>query len=59
MESERYQKGLNRLREVDDQSPICSTLSTIAPDLNRFVVEFAYGDVHSRPRLNSMNLREW
>lgn len=50
-ESERYQKGVKRLQEMKNSSPIGSRLSEIAPDLNTYIREFAFGDVHSRPGL--------
>ena len=50
-ESERYRKGLDRLREMKNSSPIGAKLCEIAPDLNRYIKEFAFGDVHSRPGL--------
>ena len=50
-ESERYRKGWNRLREMNNNSPIGARLCEIAPDLNTYIKEFAFGDVHSRPGL--------
>lgn len=50
-ESERYRKGWNRLREMNNNSPIGAKLCEIAPDLNTNIKEFAFGDVHSRPGL--------
>jgi len=51
MESERYKKGAERLKEMGDNSPICCSVSDIAPDLEKYIVEFAFGDIHSRPGL--------
>lgn len=31
---------------------VLDSLSDVAPDLGRMIVEFAYGDVHARPGLN-------
>ena len=50
-ESERYRKGWKRLQEMNNSSPIGSKLCEIAPDLNTYIKEFAFGDVHSRPGL--------
>ena len=50
-DSERYRKGLERLQEMRNSSPIGARLCEIAPDLNRYIKEFAFGDVHSRPGL--------
>ncbi len=52
MSSERYRKGLARLREMGNTSAIGSTLEKIAPDMNQYIKEFAFGDVHSRPGLD-------
>ncbi len=50
----RYATGLNILRQVggpDFDGPI-SSLQGIAPDLARWIVEFGYGEVMSRPGLD-------
>jgi 4-carboxymuconolactone decarboxylase len=50
---ERYERGikaLQRLSGEEDPSPVAS-LADIAPDLGRFIAEFAYGDIISRPEL--------
>jgi len=51
MQSERYKKGNERLKGIGDTSPIENRLNKIAPDLNKYIREFAFGDVHSRPGL--------
>lgn len=50
----RYARGLARMKQVAGPDALASVkaLDDIAPDLGRFVVEFAYGDVHSRPGLD-------
>jgi 4-carboxymuconolactone decarboxylase len=52
--SERYRRGLARLAEIDGEAGhrVVAGLSGIAPDLARYVVEFAFGDVYSRPGLD-------
>jgi 4-carboxymuconolactone decarboxylase len=52
MKSERYKKGNERLKDIGDTSPIENRLNEIAPDLNTYIREFAFGDVHSRPGLS-------
>jgi 4-carboxymuconolactone decarboxylase len=50
---ERYERGIKALQRPsgeEDPSPVVS-LADIAPDLSRFIAEFAYGDVISRPEL--------
>ncbi len=51
MESERYEKGVKHRKKIFDHSSIVSRLQDISPDLGRYIVEFAFGDVHSRPGL--------
>ncbi|HLS17830.1 MAG TPA: carboxymuconolactone decarboxylase family protein [Paenalcaligenes sp.] len=61
MKTERYQKGMDKLKELtvpDEQSPtghmeIGESFAEVAPDLKRMVVEFAFGDVYSRPGLDN------
>jgi 4-carboxymuconolactone decarboxylase len=50
---ERYERGAAKLREVDgDQGlAVIDAVADVAPDLGRYVVEFAYGDTYSRPDL--------
>jgi 4-carboxymuconolactone decarboxylase len=52
--SERYTKGLDVLKRVGGSAfdTALTPLEEIAPDLGRFTVEFAYGDVMSRPGLD-------
>ncbi|MET9882644.1 carboxymuconolactone decarboxylase family protein [Streptomyces sp. NPDC006430] len=50
----RYARGLAVLHETsgDRGAAVIESLQDIAPDLGRFVVEFAYGDVYARPGLD-------
>ena len=53
----RYERGAARIRELDGEHPqrraaAYEALARIAPDLPRLAVEFAYGDIHSRPGLD-------
>jgi 4-carboxymuconolactone decarboxylase len=52
-ESERYRRGWTKLAEVDGEAGVrvVQSLQDISPELGRFVVEFAFGDVISRPGL--------
>lgn len=49
----RYERGLARLREVDGSAGerVVASLAGICPDLGRYIVEFGFGDVYSRPGL--------
>ncbi|MFJ8649671.1 carboxymuconolactone decarboxylase family protein [Streptomyces sp. NPDC093546] len=50
----RYERGLAVLRETSGErgAAVVESLKDIAPDLGRFVVEFAYGDIYARPGLD-------
>ncbi|MFF0218334.1 carboxymuconolactone decarboxylase family protein [Streptomyces vinaceus] len=50
----RYERGLAVLHETSGEAgaAVIESLRDIAPDLGRFVVEFAYGDVYSRAGLD-------
>jgi 4-carboxymuconolactone decarboxylase len=54
MDTERYQRGWDKLMEVDGEGGerVIESLKDIAPDLGRYVVEFAFGDIYSRAGLN-------
>lgn len=54
--TERFQRGLARQQEIGgagSRRRVYDALADIAPDLNRLAVEFAYGDIHSRPGLDA------
>lgn len=59
MENTRYEKGWQRLKEVDGAAGerVVESLADICPDLGRYIVEFGFGDVYSRPGL-SLQQRE-
>lgn len=54
MSNERYQKGWERLMEIDGEGGkrVIESLKDIAPDLGKYVVEFAFGDIYSRKGLD-------
>ena len=51
---DRYNKGLKNLEKIHPEASkaLIESLKDIAPDLGRFVVEFAYGDVYERGGLD-------
>lgn len=51
---DRFEQGRRALSLVDGHAgeAVISSLADIAPDLARYVVEFAFGDVYSRPGLD-------
>src|SRR5262245_65349877 len=54
MSNDRYERGWERLRELagDHGERVIEGVRDVAPDLARYVVEFGYGDVYSRPGLD-------
>lgn len=52
--SNRYQKGLEQLEIMNKGSYkiLKESLDDIAPDLARFIAEFAYGDIYTREDLD-------
>ena len=53
-QSERFRRGWQRLIEVDAEGGerVVESLKDVAPDLGRYVVEFAYGEIYQRPVLD-------
>ena len=58
-DKDRYERGLAILQEVaaTEDPQVLADLARVAPDLGRYLVEFAYGDVYARPGL-SLRRRE-
>ena len=54
MEQTRFQKGWELLRQVDNAGgeAVINSLSDVAPDLGRYIVEFAFGDIYAREGLS-------
>jgi 4-carboxymuconolactone decarboxylase len=50
MESDRYKRGWEKLKEIDGEAGerVIESLKDIAPDLGRYTIEFPFGDVYSR-----------
>ena len=61
MADDLYQKGINKIQELTaspDDNPtgamdIGGAFKGIAPDLSKYVVEFAFGEIYSRPGLDN------
>lgn len=49
----RYRRGWEALRRIDGHvgEQIVASLADLAPDLGRFIVEFGFGDIYTRPGL--------
>jgi 4-carboxymuconolactone decarboxylase len=54
MNSDRYERGREVLGKINPENSekLVENLRDIAPDMARFVFEFAYGDIYSRPGLD-------
>jgi 4-carboxymuconolactone decarboxylase len=50
----RYRRGLEALNQISKSSgeAVVKSFEDIAPDLGRYILEFSYGDVFSRPNLD-------
>lgn len=59
MENNRYEIGLKKLQEVDGAEGIAvvESLNDIAPDMGKYIVEFAFGDIYNRKGL-SLTMRQ-
>lgn len=54
MQSERFITGQNMLQQVDGKGgdAVVESLKDIAPDFARYLIEFPFGDIYSRPGLD-------
>ncbi len=54
MTEDRYQKGIKYLKNMNPDSfrILEKNLEDVAPDMARYVAEFAYGEIYSRPGLD-------
>jgi len=52
--NERFERGWQKLKEIDGEAgeKVIDSLKEIAPDLGRYIIEFPFGDVYSRPGLD-------
>ncbi|MBU8687426.1 carboxymuconolactone decarboxylase family protein [Priestia megaterium] len=52
--NERYENGWKTLMEVDGEGGkrVIESLKDIAPDIGKYVIEFAFGDIYTREGLN-------
>ncbi|EOO58622.1 hypothetical protein IKE_06237 [Bacillus cereus VD196] len=61
MNEDRFQQGYAKLmeytltneKEVYTHLQISEELKEIAPDVGKYIIEFAYGDIYSRPGLDN------
>jgi 4-carboxymuconolactone decarboxylase len=54
MGDDRYERGRRRLNELAGErgESVMAALEEVSPDLARYVIEFGYGDIYSRPTLD-------
>ena len=54
MSNDRYQRGLEKLKEIDAEQGerVIESLKDIAPDMARYTIEFPFGDIYTRPGLD-------
>ena len=54
MNNERYENGWDTLKNIDGNAgtQVIESLQDIAPDLGKYIVEFAFGDIYSRGTLD-------
>lgn len=54
MKQTRYEKGAELLKQIDGSGgeKVIHSLEDIAPDLGKYIIEFAFGDIYSRKELN-------
>ena len=50
MENTRFIQGMEQLKAIDGKGGenVIKSLEDIAPDLGKFIVEFAFGDIYTR-----------
>jgi 4-carboxymuconolactone decarboxylase len=54
MENQRFESGLNKLKEIDGEAgeKVIDSLASISPDLAKYTIEFPFGDIYQRPGLD-------
>jgi 4-carboxymuconolactone decarboxylase len=54
LNNERYERGFRALSEIDGHGgqAVVDALADIAPDFGRYLIEFPFGDIYSRPGLD-------
>lgn len=55
MENTRFYQGMEQLKKIDGRGGenVIQSLEDIAPDLGKFIVEFAFGDIYTRKGLTA------
>lgn len=57
MEKTRFHTGMENLKKIDGEGgeAVIRSLEAISPDLGKYIVEFAFGDIYER---NGLSLQE-
>lgn len=57
MEKTRFENGMKQLQKIDGAGgeAVIESLQDISPDLGKYIIEFAFGDIYTR---NGLNLQE-
>ncbi|MGC6174641.1 carboxymuconolactone decarboxylase family protein [Lacrimispora sp. 38-1] len=57
MNNSRFEAGIKNLAEIDGKGgeQVIHSLENIAPDLGKYIVEFAFGDIYAR---NGLTVKE-
>lgn len=52
--AKRFERGWQKLREIDGAQGerVIAAMQDIAPDFGRYIIEFPFGDIYSRPQLD-------
>lgn len=55
MENTRFMQGMEQLKAIDGKGGenVIKSLEDIAPDLGKFIIEFAFGDIYTRQQLTT------
>ena len=50
MTDKRLEQGIKNLQEIDGEAGerVIESLETIAPDVGRYILEFAFGDIYNK-----------
>lgn len=54
MNTDRYQRGVEKFKEIKGENgeEVIERLKELDPDLARYVIEFPFGDIYTRPGLD-------
>ena len=54
MEKSKFETGMENLKKIDGVGgeAVIASLENIAPDLGKYIVEFAFGDIYARDGLS-------